>query len=118
MNWLLPPRIDSFKKLKMETGRIGLRPVFLLRFKENLVAVPAAEAVVVAADKSFASLVAPVVIARAVISATDIFMDPVVSVVIVADDAISIPIPIAIPLVGLGIWCACEAQSTTQYSRS
>jgi hypothetical protein len=84
-------------------------------FAKNSVAVPAAEAVVVAADKSFAPLVAPVVIARVVISATDIFMDPVVSVVIVADDAISIPIPIAIPLVGLRAGCACETQSTTQY---
>jgi hypothetical protein len=76
--------------------------------------VPATEAVIVAADNHFAALVAPVVRPGTVKSRTDdIFRNPVV---LVADNAISIPAPI--PLVGLRVGCARETQSTTQYSRS
>lgn len=98
----------------METGRIALRPVFTLRFRYDLVAMPAAEAIVVATGKGFASLVAPGVSAGTVESMTDdIFVNPVV---IVAHHAISIPA--VIPLVGLRVGCARETQSSTQYDRS
>ncbi len=100
----------------METGRILWRPVFIFaRFLlwRKLVAVPAAEAIVVAAGKGFAPLVAPVVRARGVEAAMGIFTDPIV---IVADDAIAISI--AIPLAGLGVGCTGEEESASHNDRS
>jgi hypothetical protein len=69
--------------------------------------VPAAETVVVAAGKGFAPLDTPVVGSRAVKSAMDDgFMEPVI---VVAK---------AIPLIGFGVGCTGEKQSTAQNSRS
>jgi len=88
----------------METGRCGLRPVFIFVLDQNLVAVPAAEAIIEAAD-SFAPF-ETVVSARAVEVVAHFCS--VYPVRIVANN---------FPLVRLSVGRAREEKSTTQYGR-
>jgi hypothetical protein len=94
----------------METGRNCLRPVFYFLCWRSLVAVPAAEAIVVAAD-SFTPLEA-VVRARVVEATTDFhFVEPGI---VEANDATIVTISIGRLCIGR----AREEKSTTQYGRS
>ena len=86
----------------MENGAQLFAPRFSFWSWLSLVAVPAAEAVIVAADNHWAPFETPVVDARAVKLAIDNDFT--------ADDTIA--------LIRLRVGCASETQSTTQYGRS